>query len=218
MRIGTFLAAVSAIALAAGLYSYLGPQGSLPPIMNPTGEATGGGPFMKRKTIDYETVIRSAFTNEASFLTLTWKQTVVRDQHLERSIRFTPFPASRARVRVKYEVEYPIGYKLTPDRVRVSEDAEQVLLTLDRPELIARPSVRLLSYNILDGGILIDEEEALLELQQRIQPEAQRRAAEILGRRGIIPRSERALRRFLEPILTQQADGGSPPAIEFRYR
>ena len=74
------------------------------------------------------------------------------------------------------------------------------------------------SYEILDSGILVDEKEGLLALQQRIQPEAKERAAALLKRPDIIPRSEAALRGFLQPILNQQADDGPPPTITFKYR
>lgn len=207
------LAAVSVIALGGGWYYFERSEGSPPPILTPYGEATDDGWIVDKKTIDYEAIVRSALENEASFLTLTVKRDMVRDQSLEASIDYTPFPASRARVRVKYHVEYPIGYVLK--RFSVSGGALGITITLPRPSLIARPSVRIQSYEILERGILIDEKTALLELQKRIQPDVEKRAPEVLRRRDVIPRSERALRSFLVTILKQQ---GTPPPITFRYR
>jgi hypothetical protein len=220
MRTATSLTTVSAIALAAGgYYYYLTQTGDVtsPPSMETDGETIDRGVLVERKTVDYEAIIKKALIQEASFLTLTLARDVVRDQHLETSIRYTPFPASTARVRVKYHVEYPIGFVLRPGRFKVSGDATGLLITLHRPQLIAHPSVRLLSHRILDAGILVDEDAALVELQQRIQPEAERRAAGILRRPDVIPRSEKALRAFLEAILARQAGGPAPP-IRFRYR
>lgn len=54
MRTGTILATGSAIALAVGGYYYLSQSGglSLPPVMNPEGEATDGGVIVERRTVD----------------------------------------------------------------------------------------------------------------------------------------------------------------------
>jgi len=219
MKRGTLLAAVSALALAKGGYYYFshGDQ-SLAPTMNQTGEATDRGIIVERKTVDYEAIIKTALTEQASFLTATLKRDVAHIQHLETSIRYTPFPSSRATVRVKYHVEYPIGYVLRPGQFAVSGGAGGLVITLHLPQLIARPSVRLLSYDVLESGILIDEKAALLELQQNIQPQAESRAREVLDRPDVIPASERALRGLLQPILARAADGGAPPPITFNYR
>jgi hypothetical protein len=219
MKSTTKLVAVLLVGGAAAAYYVLNQEPSFdsPPTMSPAGEATQDNGFVKRKTVDYEAIIRSVLVRKASFLTLTLLQDIVRDQHLETSLSYTPLPASRATVRVKYHVEYPIGYVLTPNNFSVSGDAAGLVITLHRPQLIARPSVRLKSYQVLDSGYLIDEKTALLKLQQRIQPETEGRAAQILRRHEIIPQSERALRGFLQPILAKQADRPGPP-ITFRYR
>jgi len=219
MKSRTLLQAAAGLALAAGAYLYLSRgDGRAPPTMRPDGEATREGWIVRQKTIDYEAIIKSSLAEKASFLTLTLAKDVVRDQHLETSIKYTPFPASTARVRVKYRVEYPIGYVLSPGSFAVSGGADGLVITLRRPQLIARPSVKLQSFKVLESGILIDEKTALLELQQRIQPDAEKRAAEILRQADVIPRSERVLRGFLQSILRQQAGTAAPPPITFAYR
>ncbi|QDM40635.1 hypothetical protein [Altererythrobacter sp. TH136] len=220
MRSRTILATASVIALAAGTL-YLWDQGGVlsgPPTMTPAGETTDDSWIVKRRSVDYEAIIKSVLAEKASFLTLTLAQDIVRDRHLEKSIAYTPLPASRARVRVKYHVEYPIGFNLAPGNFAVSGGPDRLVITLRRPQLVAQPSVRLKSYQVLDSGYLIDEKTALLKLQQRIQPEAVAKSRAILKRRDILPRSEKVLRGFLNPILKQQAGGEPAPQIEFRYR
>ena len=168
-----------------------------------------------RQSTDYATVIKEAFQQRRRFLTMTVEQDVVRDQQLE--VRLLGLP-SRARVRVTYHVQYPIGYVLEPGKFAVSGEGNTLVITLERPALIADPAVRLKSYRTVDGGLLIDEQEALLRLQQRIQPEAQNRAPAILARPGIIPTSEAALRGFLRPILASKAAGQQAPNLRFEYR
>jgi hypothetical protein len=211
---------VSAIALLAGAYLYLKGrhEPSDPMTTEQMGESNDGGLIVRRSKIDYQAIIKEAVTEKASFLTMLLAGDIVRDQNLKTSIRYTPLPDSTARIRVKYHVEYPIGYVLSPGKFRVSGGADGLVITLHKPRLIARPSVKLLSYDVLESGVLIDEKVALLDLQQRIQPEAERLAKAVLRRPDVIPISEKKLRGFLTPILKQQADGGNAPPITFEYR
>ena len=217
MQRRTLLATVSAIALVAVGYGYYERnRTSGPTTLQPTGESDDHGLIVRTKTIDYQAIIKEAVATKAAFLTLTLSDDLIRHQHLSKSIEFTPFPASTAEVRVKYHVEFPIGYLLSPGKFSVSGGKEGLVITLHRPRLIARPSVRLLSYDVVESGILIDEKTALLELQQRIQPESEKLAKAALLRPDILPVSENALRGFLQPFLKQQ--GQPPPPIKFEYR
>ena len=222
MKKRTILAAASAIALAAGSFYYLrrDPADSLPPVMTREGESDDGGVIVRRRTIDYETVVRSALTQKASLITLTLAGDLIRDQNLETSIRFTPFPSSTARVRVKYHAEFVFGFPLEPGDFSVSRGAEGLVVRVRRPQLVAQPSVRLLSYAILDSGLLIDERTAVIELQERLQPEAERRGRRLAQRPGVSARSERVLRRFLQDVLDKAADPAAdpPPRVVIRYR
>lgn len=125
--------------------------------------------------------------------------------------------SSNARVRVKYHVEYPIGFVFEPGTFAVAGDADGIGIGLRRPQLVARPSVKLQSARIIESGLTIDEQGALVKLQQRIQPEAERRAGLILRGQAIVPRSEAALRAFLVPFLATQAKGVKPPTIHIKY-
>lgn len=169
----------------------------------------------RRQSTDYSTIVKDAFQQRSRFLTMTVEQDIVRDQPLE--VRLLGMP-SRARIRVTYHVQYPIGYVLEPGKFDVSGEGDTLVITLERPTVIADVAVRLKSHKTLDGGLLIDEQEALLTLQQRIQPDAQNRAPTILARPGIIPTSEAALRGFLQPILASKTAGPQIPKIRFEYR
>lgn len=213
------LAALAIIAIAAVGYNWASNRETGgPPTMNPAGESTDNGWVVKRKKVDYEAVIRTALVQQASLLTFTATYDVVRDQRLKDSIKYLPLPSSHARVRVKYRVEFPIGYVLAPGQFSISERPDGLVLTLRRPQLISKPSVELQSWTILERGILIDEKVAVIELQQRIQPDQKKRAVEAVNRPDAIPRSEKALRGFLQPILAQHAEGEPVPQIRFVYR
>lgn len=152
MRKGVILGAASVVAITVAIVglSRRGEDNILPPTMQPDGEAVDKGIIVQTRTIDYESIIKKAFAENASFLTLTWKRDVIRDQYLEQSINYTPFPASRARVRVKYHAEFPIGYDLRPGKFDVTGGADALTVAVGRPQLVARPSIKLQSYQILE--------------------------------------------------------------------
>ena len=186
-----------------------------PPTMQPDGSTTDAGPIITTRTIDYVAILSSALSQKSRFLTLTLAENVVRDREIEVTVLGVP---SRARVRVNYHAEYPIGYVLEAGSYSVAKDGKSLVVTLHRPELVATPAVKLKSYKVVDGGWLVDEKTALLKLQQLIQPEAERRAVFILKRPDVVPRSEKAFRAFLEPLLATAAEGGTAPTIKFAYR
>ncbi len=217
MKKRTILYTASALALAGGYYvtKHVVPQAlpasNSPPVLLPDGSATQTGLLSTSKTVAWVSILNTALTQRSRFLALTVTQTVIRDQAIDKSWLGLP---SQARLRVKYQAEYPVGFAF--EDVSVSGGARGLTITLNRPQLVAAPAVRLLSAQVLDSGFFIDEQKRLVVLQQQIQPEAERRAASILQRPDILPRSEAALRGFLEPLLARQADG--PPPIVFVYR
>ena len=126
--------------------------------------------------------------------------------------------ASDTRVRVSYQVEYPIGYVMNADSFSVSGGDDELIITLAKPQLVVKPSVTLQKAEVIDTGFLIDEQAVLVKLQQDIQPTAEKQAAAVLQEADVIPASERALRDFLQPFLAAAADGGSVPTIKIVYR
>ena len=187
----------------------------IPPIMSKTGSTETASPIVTKRTVDWESIIESALEQKVRFLTVTIKEKVVRDRVMEESILGIP---SNARVRIIYHVEYPVGYNLEKGRYDVEKVGNVLLITLGKPELVAKPSVILNSFQVIDSGILIDEKTAMLELHQRLQPQAEKNAVNILKKSGIISTSERAFRSFIEPLLTSASEGGDlPPRIRFAY-
>jgi len=202
---------------AAAILVWVATRPSKPEAVVQLGSSTAEtSSIVKIREVDFEAVLTSALSQKSSFLTLTLAENVVRDREIEATVLGLP---STARVRVNYHVEFPIGYVLDPGSYSVAKQGKNLVVTLHRPQLVAMPAVKLKSYKVLDSGILVDEKTALLKLQQRIQPEAERRAATILTRPDIAPRSEQAFRAFLEPLLATAAEGGTPPPeIRFAYR
>lgn len=213
--------AASAVVLAAGSIYYLrrGDDDITPPTMTKAGEATNNGLLVKRRTVDYESILREALIAKVSLVTMTLTGDAVRDQHLENSIRYSPFPSSRAHVRVKYHVEYVIGFPLEADDFRITREGSNLIVRVRRPQLVARPSVKLLSYEVLESGFLVDEKTAIIELQRRLQPEAERRGRKLVTRASVMNGSEQALRKLLQAVVDKaDPDADPPPRVVIRYR
>ena len=184
--------------------------------MRPDGITETKGVVSKVRTVDWQVVLKSAVERKTSLLTMTKKYDIQRDRELTQSI-FT-VAASDTRIRVKYHVEYPIGYVMTPGSFSVSGGADGLVLKVTRPQLIAKPSVRLDKAVVIDSGLLFDEQKSLVKLQQSIQRVAEKRAKAVLRGKDVIPASEKALRAFLQPFLVAAADGKPVPPIKIIYR
>jgi hypothetical protein len=184
--------------------------------MQPDGVTETKGIVSNVRTVDWQVVLKGAVERKTSLLTMTKKYDIQRDRELTQSI--LNVAASDTRVRVKYHVEYPIGYVMTPGSFTVSGGADGLVLKLPRPQLIAKPSVRLDKAVVIDSGLLFDEQKALVRLQQSIQRVAEKRAKAVLRGKDVIPASEKALRAFLQPFLVAAADGQPVPPIKIIYR
>lgn len=218
MKTSTKLLGGASLALMATYYitSIYAPDDSDTVTMQPDGVTETKGKLTQTRTVDWQVVLKRAVEKKTSLLTMTKKYDIQRDRELTQSI--FKVEASNTRVRVKYHVEYPIGYVMTPGSFKVSGGADGLVLTMKRPQLIAKPSVRLDKAMVIDSGLLFDEQKALVKLQQSIQRVAEKRAKAVLRGKDVIPTSEKALRAFLQPFLVAAADGKPVPPIKIIYR
>ena len=205
------------LAVLAGAYVMSGaPDGSETVTMQEDGVTEEDGLIVNTKTVDWQAVLKRAVETKTSLLTITKRDDVQRDRELSQAV--FGVSASDTRVRVSYQVEYPIGYIMNADSFSVSGGDYGLILTLDRPQLVAKPSVTLQKAEVIDTGFLIDEQAALVKLQQDIQPTAEKQAAAILKEADVLVASEKALKDFLQPFLEAAADGGPVPTIKIVYR
>ena len=184
--------------------------------MQEDGVTEDNGFIVDTKTVDWKAVLKRAVEKKTSLLTMTKRDDIQRDRELTTEV--LGLSASDTRVRVTYQVEYPIGYVIKSGNFAVAGGDDGLILTLDRPQLIAKPSVILQKAEVIDTGFLIDEQAALVKLQQDIQPTAQKQAAAVLKEADVLPASEKALKEFLQPFLEGAAEGGPVPTIKIVYR
>ena len=207
---------VLAVLAAAYVISSGAPDGSETVTMQEDGVTEEDGLIVETSTVDWQAVLKRAVEKKTRLLTITKKEDVQRDRQITQAV--LGVDASDTRVRVTYHVEYPMGYIMNPASFEVSGGDDGLILTLDRPQLVAKPSVTLNKAEVIDTGFLIDEQATLVKLQQDIQPTAEKQATAVLRENDVIPASEKALKEFLQPFLEAAADGGSVPTIKIVYR
>ena len=218
MKMKTKIFGGTVLVVLAGAYimSSGEPDGTETVTMQEDGVTEDNGFIVDTKIVDWQAVLKRAVEKKTSLLTLIKRDDVQRDRELNTAL--FGLSASDMRVRVSYRVEYPIGYVMKPDNFDVAGGEDGLIVTLDRPQLIAKPSVRLQKAEVIDTGFLIDEQAALVKLQQDILPTAEKQAAAVLKEPDVIPASEKALKEFLQPFLEAAAEGGQVPAIKIIYR
>lgn len=167
------------------------------------------------KFTDYLTETKKAIHEQMKFLAAKVVRDYVLIEHIQKSKLGVK---SEATVIVKYEVEYSFGYDLKPESFSISGDRNGITVTLKHPELVASPAVKIISHEIPSKGILIDEKEALLELQQELPTIAQNHSKAIQKDEAVIALCEKKLGEFLRDFLSKQPNVRVIPTIKFAYK
>jgi hypothetical protein len=119
----------------------------------------------------YLEVTKKAISGRAKFLAATIDRNYVHVEHINRSALGIK---SDATIILDYAVEYSVGYDLSPESFTVAGDATGITVTLKKPELVSSPAIGAISYEIPGKGLLIDEKEQVIALQQRLITAAQK--------------------------------------------
>ena len=167
------------------------------------------------KFTDYLTVTKSAISEQMKFLAAKVDREYVHIEHLEISKMKIK---SQATVILKYTVEYSFGYDLQPNSFSITGDKAGITVTLNRPELVASPAVKIISHEIPSKGLFVDEKDALLELQQQLPQIALARAKEIQKDPAVIALCEKKLGDFMRDFLSKQPNVHLVPSIKFAYK
>jgi len=115
-------------------------------------------------------------------------------------------------------VEYSVGYDLSPESFAVAADATGITVTLKKPELVSSPAIGAISHEIPGKGLLIDEKEQVITLQQKLTIAAAKQGDAIKHEEAVIALCERKLGEFLRDFLAKQPNVRAVPMITFAYR
>ena len=158
---------------------------------------------------------KRAVTEQTKFLAAKVDRDYVHVEHIRKTILHFN---SEATIILKYSVEYSFGFDLRPDSYTLTGDINGIILTLDKPELVASPSVRILSHEIPSAGFFVDEKSEIIQLQRQLLTVAQNRAKEIQQEEAIKALCEKKLGEFLRDFLSRQPNVRTVPIIKFSYK
>lgn len=164
---------------------------------------------------DYLTTTKKAISEQMKFLAATVDREYVHVEHIERS-KFGL--KSEATIILEYAVEYSVGFDLRPESFSVSADNSGIVVSLKKAQLVASPSVTILSHEIPSKGFMIDEKTAVIELQKQLNQVAQKRGQEIVTEEAVAALCEKKLAGFLVEFLSRQSNVKIVPAIRFAYQ
>ncbi|WP_291996015.1 hypothetical protein [Candidatus Accumulibacter sp. ACC012] len=163
----------------------------------------------------YLEVTKKAISGRTKFLAARIDRNYVHVEHINRSALGIK---SDATIILNYAVEYSVGYDLSPESFAVSGDATGITVTLKKPELVASPAIGAISHEIPGKGLLIDEKEQVIALQQQLTIAAEKQGNAISMEEAVIALCERKLGEFLRDFLAKQPNVRAVPAIRFAYR
>jgi hypothetical protein len=139
----------------------------------------------------YLEVTKKAISGRTKFLAARIDRNYVHVEHINRSALGIK---SDATIILNYAVEYSVGYDLSPESFSVSGDATGITVTLKKPELVASPAIGAISHEIPGKGLLIDEKEQVIALQQQLTIAAEKQGDAISMEEAVIALCERKAR------------------------
>ena len=163
----------------------------------------------------YLEVTKKAISGRTKFLAARIDRNYVHVEHINRSALGIK---SDATIILNYAVEYSVGYDLSPESFAVAGDATGITVTLKKPELVASPAIGAISHEIPGKGLLIDEKEQVIALQQQLTIAAEKQGNAISMEEAVIALCERKLGEFLRDFLAKQPNVRAVPMITFAYR
>ena len=166
------------------------------------------------KYTDYIVASKAAVSEQMKFLAAKVDREYQIIEHVQET---TMKMTSDATIIVRYAVEYSVGYDLKPDSFSISGNGSYIIVTLKKPELVASPSVKIVSNETASKGIFTDEKSATIKLQQKLHDVAVRSGKLVQAEEPIIALCEKKFGEFLRDFISKQPGVKSVPAIKFKY-
>lgn len=164
----------------------------------------------------YLTAGKQMLKGQATLLTAT----VTREEGLTEIIdrTFLPHLHSTGTVAIWYAANYAFGYDLRPDQFDLRATPSGIEVRVKRPALAATPAVSKLTYKVLEGGVFVDEQAAVIKLYADAAGRAQRQGVAMAGDPAVVALCEKKLLAFLYGYIEKQPGVKVVPRITIVYR
>jgi hypothetical protein len=143
---------------------------------------------------------------------------VVREDHwIEHMQRDMVLFRSEGTVILKVATEYSFGFDLSPDKFDIVGTDSGIQIQVGKPMLAASPSVKLLLYEFPSRGLLVNEEQAALELMKRLPDHYAIKGRALAKDEAIKALCEKRLIDFLRDFLAKHPGVKVVPNITVAY-
>lgn len=162
------------------------------------------------------TVGKKAIEGQVKLLTAQ----VTREERLTKVIEKNILSRviSRGTVEVSYRAEYSFGFDLAPGQFDVLPIKDGIEIKVSNPKLVAKPSIFDLTHKVLAGGVLTNENAAIISLQEAASSAAAEEAGKLVGDAAVAALCEKKLIEFLAAFLATQPGVSVVPHIVVTYR
>jgi len=167
------------------------------------------------KYTDYVSLGKQTLEGQAKLITAKVSKVYLRNQYIERNLRVF---SSKAAVALTYAVEYSVGFDLTPNKFDIVSTSEGIEIKVKRPVLVAKPAVSLLSYDMPEESLLIDEKDAILIIQKQLPKlEESNGNNNVAKDPAVMALCEKRLIEFFHGFLAKQPGVKAVPYIKVTY-
>jgi hypothetical protein len=126
--------------------------------------------------------------------------------------------SSNGAVEVKYDVEYSFGYDLRPGSYDVRSSGSGIEVLVGPPRLLTAPAVTNVHHRVLSGGVLTDEDAAVIRIQEEASRRARQQGEAMASDPAIAALCEKHLTAFLHDFLAKQPGVKLVPQITIVYK
>lgn len=145
--------------------------------------------------------------------------TVTREEGVTEIVdrSFLPGLSSKATVAIWHRTEYSFGFNLEPNQYDLRAASTGIEIRVKKPVLVATPAVSNVKYKVLDGGVFVDGNAALLKLTAEAASGAKARGIAMASDPAIVALCEKKLIDFVYSFLSKQPGVKVVPRISVAY-
>ncbi len=145
--------------------------------------------------------------------------TVTREEGVTELVArsFLPGLSSNATVALWHTTEYSFGYNLLPGQYDLRAVPTGIEIRVKRPTLVATPAVSNLKYKVLEGGVFVNSQAALMKLAAQASVGAKARGDAMASDAAIVALCELKLVNFIYSFLSKQPGVKVVPHISVAY-
>ena len=144
---------------------------------------------------------------------------IVREQNLVRHVQKNPLVfRADADVTLHLAINYSFGLDLSDDKFDISSSVTEIQVTVGAPVMLTPPSVEIVSVEVRDKTLVVDEDKASAELMKPLADEFAAKGKAMAQDAEIQALCEKKLINLVRAYLEKQQGVKLVPTITVTYR